>query len=355
MKSRATLLAVCLAVLGIGLGLVQARLDPQRALFAYTAGFVSAVAVAVGALLFVSIAHTARARWFVVFRRLSSALAAVLPIFLLLFLPIALGVRTLYPWARDLSTLDPAERAWAVHAHAWLNVPFFVARSYVYLFLWSGLALLLRRTSLASDAEPSQALVRRERFLSAAALPVFAVTLTGAAFDWVMSLDARWASDMLGLYLFAGTFAGSMGALVVAAWLAWRAKVLPDRVGPSHFHALGRVLLVAVIFWTYIAFCQFLLVWIADIGRESGFYVRRVGGGWTPFVVMLVLYHFVIPFLLLLSRSLKRRPHLLALVGACVLCGHALDGYWLVVPALGRGTHVLDLAFTVGLGALCAA
>jgi hypothetical protein len=179
-----------------------------------------------------------------------------------------------------------------------------------------------------------------------------AFTLTFAAFDWVMSLNARWSSDIFGVYLFAGALAGAMGTTAFVAWLAWRARVLPAQVGPAHFHALGRILFMTVIFWAYTALVQLLLVWITDMQRESSFYDDRARGVWGWIAAALFAMHFAIPFLLLLSRDLKRSPGTLAFVGAWVVGAHALDVYWLVVPALHGGMRLLDLgmlAFVLGV------
>jgi hypothetical protein len=321
----------------------------RHVLFAYLAGFIFALTIALGALIFVMIAHAARARWFVVLRRLTGAIAATTPVFVVLFVPIALGVRQIYPWAGPPGALDAASRAWAVHAQPWLDVRFFVVRSFGYLLVWSALALVLRRSGLAVDERPTEALVRRERFVSAAGIPVMAFTLTFASFDWIMSLDARWSSDIFGLYVFAGAFAGAIGTAALVAWLARRAKILPPEVGPAHFHALGRVLLVTVLFWAYLGFAQLVLVWIADMERESAFYLVRTRDGWGVVAALLFFLHFAVPFLLLLSRPLKRAPALLALVGGCVVCAHALDVYWLVVPAAHDGMRLLDLAIVAGI------
>ncbi len=352
---RAILVPSVVAAIALAPGLAQLAVDPKRALFAYAAGFDVALTIALGALLFVMIARTTRARWFVVLERLTGAIAATLPLFPVLFLPVALGLRWLYPWAGPPGALDAEGRAWAAHAHAWLNAPFFVARSYVYLLVWSALAILLRRSSIRNDVRPSETYLRRQRFVSAAGLPVMALTLTFAGFDWIMSLNARWSSDLLGVYVFAGAFAGAIGATAFVAWLALRAEVLPSEVRADHFHALGRVLLVAVIFWAYIAFCQFLLIWIADLGRESSFYDDRGYGSWGWVSAALFFLHFAVPFLLLLSRPLKRSPLSLAVVGAWLVCAHALDVYWLVLPPLHEGLRWLDLASLVGVTGACAA
>ncbi|MGA7120591.1 MAG: hypothetical protein WBY94_10860 [Polyangiaceae bacterium] len=349
MNRRAVLAPLATGLAGLISGVVELGLDPKHALFAYTAGFLAALSTAVGALLFLMIAQTAGAQWFVIFQRVTGAVAATMPIFVVLFVPIALGTKWLYPWAKPSAGLDEQSRAWAAHAHAWLNVPFFLARSFLYLFLWASLAILLRHESVLTDTRPEARSIARQRFVSAAGLPVMAITLTLAAFDWVMSMNPRWTSDILGVYSFAGAFSGAMGATALGAWLAWRARLLPRDVGPAHFHALGRVLLVAVIFWAYIGFAQFLLVWIADMARETSFYLDRSGGVWAYMAVVLFAAHFAIPFLLLLSRSLKRTPSMLGVVGGLLVCAHALDVYWLVVPALRGGVRWLDLPVVIGV------
>lgn len=345
---RAVFVPLGIGVLGLAATLLEAHVDPPRALLAYTAAFYAAIVVAVGALLFEMIAKTVNASWFVVFERLSGAISATLPLFLVLFVPIGLHVHGIYPWASPAS-LEANERAWAAHAHRWLDVPFFVARSYAYLLLWSALAWSLRRSALADDTHPAARNGARRRFVSAAGLPVMAFSLTLAAFDWLMSLNPRWASDMLGVYLFAGGFAGAMGTLAVAAWAARRAGLLPHDVRADHFHALGRVLLVSVIFWGYIAFCQFLLVWIADMERESAFYFVRSRGPWAWTAAALGVAHFGVPFFLLLSRALKRVPGRLAFVGAWVVVAHELDVYWLVVPSGLASPALVDVFPVAGV------
>jgi hypothetical protein len=160
---------------------------------------------------------------------------------------------------------------------------------------------------------------------------------------------------MMGVYLFAGALGGSVGATAIATHLAFRAKRLPAAVGPSHFHALGRVLFMSVIFWAYIGFCQFLLVWITDLDRESAFYMERSRDGWQWASAALVVLHFVIPFLFLLPRSAKQASFRLALAGAALVSAHALDVYWLVLPPLHAGMRPLDPAFSIAIGSLCAA
>jgi hypothetical protein len=351
---------VALAAAGLlftALGLVT---DTRHAAFAYLAAFGVGLSGALGGLVFLMIAHVSRARWFVVLRRLAEALAGTLPLFVLLFVPVALLLRTLYPWAMPLDALD-GEARHAVDARGlWFHPLFFLARAAVYFATWITVAALLRRASVAEDASPGRpavlrALVERQYAVSGLALPPVALTVTFAAFDWFMSVDATWASDMYGVYFFAGGLTAAIGLLTVVAWLAKRAGILPDQVSAAHFHALGRVLLTSVVFWAYIAFCQFLLVWIADLPREIAYYADRVRGGFLPVSIVLGIAHFGLPLLALLSRRLKRSAGALAVVGAWLIAAHAVDVYWMVVPALHGGLHWLDLAPVVFVVATCAA
>jgi hypothetical protein len=337
---RAITWPLVIAAIAIVIGAIDAIQNPARALFAYAIGFNAIVFVAVAALLFVMIAHTARARWFVVLRPITSSIASTLPVFAILIIPILIGTHSIFPWAR--ADLDAEDRAWVTHAGLWFDPLFFAIRSIAYIAIWSVIAHILARESN----------VVRERWVSAAMLPVVALTSTFAAFDWIMSLNARWVSDMIGVYVFAGGFSGAIGATAVLAWLAHRSGILPREVGAAHFHALGRVLLVTVIFWAYIAFCQLLLVWIANEPREASFYADRVRAGWSTTSAVLGVTHFAVPFLALLSRNLKEKPGRLALVGAWLFAAHILDTTWLIIPASGHSWRVVDLAFPIAFTSL---
>jgi hypothetical protein len=351
-------LAVALAaLLATALGLF---VDARHAAFAYLAAFGVGLSGALGGLLFLMIAHVSRARWFVVLRRLAEAIAATLPLLLLLFVPVAFLAHVIYPWARPLDSLDAEARHAVLSRGGWFHPAFFLTRAALYFATWIGVATLLRRASLAEDAHPGERallrqLVERQRAISGLALPPVALTLTFAAFDWFMSVDATWASDMYGVSFFAGGLTSAIGLLAVVAWTAGRAGVLPVGVSPAHFHALGRVLLTCVVFWAYISFCQLLLVWIADLPRETAYYIDRVQGGFGAVSVALGVGHFGLPFFALLSRGLKHRAGALALVGAWLVAAHALDVYWLIVPALKGGLHVLDAAPVVFVVASCVA
>jgi hypothetical protein len=337
-----------------GAGLV---LDPRRTLSAYLAAYVFVASVAVGALIFLAIAHTTGAGWMAVLRRRAEDITSVFPLLSVLFFPIALGLPRLYPWAQPASTWTDEVRIHLVPKLAYLNPTFFLIRAAVYLASWTVIAEVLRRASRQQDRSASAELVDRQRQVSAATLPLVAFTLTFAAFDWLMSLDPTWSSNVFGIYLFGGGFGAATGLLALLVFGPFRARV---RVATSgHAHALGRILLTFVIFWAYIAFTQYMLVWIADLPDEVPWVKLRTTGSWGAVAIALAVGHFVLPFGALLSRDLKRRPLVLAVIGAWLVVAHCVDVYWVVLPQLAasavpRWVDLGPLLFIVGAAVLVA-
>jgi hypothetical protein len=327
--------------------------DARRALFSYLVAFVYWVGIAVGALILLGAFHAASARWPVVLRRFVETVPQALPAFVVLFVPVALGLRLLFPWA-DPHGLE-GELAHAVHHKAaWLNPRFFVLRAAVYFAVWIGVAHLLRAWSVRQDQAGGVSLTLRQRRLGAGALPFLALTMTFAAFDWMMSLDPRFYSTIFGVYWFAGSFMSIFAVTVISA-TATRSDptAFGHHMSLEHFHSLGKFMLAFVAFWAYVAFSQFMLIWIANIPEEVPWYILRIDGGWRWVGAFLALFHFLVPFFLLLSRDLKRNPRALSYVAAWLLFVHWVDLYWLVMPHLhpaGPQPWIFDLTAFVGVG-----
>jgi hypothetical protein len=340
--------AVALALTALGF-----LLDTRRALWGYHVAFVYWAGIALGALVMNMAFHAGKARWYVVFRRVVEVIGASGVLFLVLFLPIALGAGHIFPWVNP-GALEGELRHLAEHRHAYLNVPFFLVRSAAYFAIWIVVAHLLYRWSVRQDSERAARLTVLQRRLGAGALPLVGIAVTFAAFDWQMSLDLHLASTIFGLYWFAGSFLCAFG--VVVLWLnALRARGLPGAlVNANHYHSLGKYMLAFVAFWAYMAFSQYLLIWIANLPEEVPWYLARNRGAWWPFAVALVVLHFIVPFFILLSRDLKRSPRGLAVMAIWVLVIHYVDVYWVVMPALHHGAphpHWTDLTALVGIGA----
>jgi hypothetical protein len=337
------------------LGFMQ---DPRRASFSYLFAFVCAFTVVLGALFLVLIGHAANAGWFVAIRRLVEHVIGILPLLALLFVPVVLSLRWLYPWAR-LSELPIEERGLILRV-GWLGERAFVVRSMVYFAVFIGVGEALRGTSLRQDEDvPNAAMLRRRLItIAAGALPVVALTLTFASFDWIMSLEPSWYSDVYGVYVFAGGFVAALGLFGAMLVVARSRNALPPGVSTEHFHAVGRLELAMVVFWAYIAWSQLVLQWIADLPREVTFYLKRSAGGWEWFGLTLIAVHWAIPFFFLLSRAWKRRSVPFVAVSVWISVAHVLDVYYLVLPALTPrhlAFHWLDLSAFVCLTGACVA
>ena len=334
---RALLVPLAAAVLGAALCVVGIFVDPARTAAAYLVAYMACLAVVLGTLAMVMIARVTGATWFVVLRRQAEEVIATLPVFAVLLLPILLGVHVLYPWAAQGPALDPEVRRAIFAKGAYLNVPFFLIRSIVYLATWIALGELLRRTSLAQDRGDSMAIERRMRNLSAIGLVAFALTLSFAAFDWMMSLTPAWYSTIYGVDYFAGAMVGALALLAMLAVRARRRGELPESVGANQLHALAKLLLTFVLFWVYIGFSQLIVIWSAEIPAERVWYTVRMRGGWYALGAVLVAGHFVIPFCALLIRSVKRSAVAMASLGALLLLMHYLDIYWMLMPSAPHG------------------
>lgn len=351
--ARAERIAAAVGVFGLLLCLVGVWTDPRQAAFSYLAAFACWLALALGALLMVMIAHCTGASWFVLMRRLAEAVAETLPLLALLFIPLLFGLHELYPWARPLGSLTTEVRAAVVAKGGYFDRGFFIARALLYFAIWIGVSNRLHAWSVRTDSAPDPRLAHRQRVLAAVALPPVAFALTFASFDWVMSLSPEWISTMFGVYFFIGGIVAALGLVAVLDLALERQGTLAWELTAAHYHALGKLLLTFVIFWGYVAYSQYFIIWIADIPAEAGWYVPRLKGTWGLVAAALAIGHFAVPFLALLSWRLKRHSVSLALVGGWLVLFHCIDAYWLVLPALhpaGVELHWLDFAAFAGIG-----
>ncbi len=337
---------------------VAAAAEPRAAAHAYLLAFAYWAGIAVASLALLAIFHAARARWIVVLRRALEAIAFGCVVLLPLFVPIALSIGEIYPWADPASAFDPHAEALLAKKRAWLDVPAFLLRAVLYLALWAAVAALLRSLSRRQDVRGGFDLTARQRVVGSAALPLLAVTGTFAAFDWLMSLDPLWYSTVFGLYYLAGSMVAAVALLVLVAAFALSEGWLGGLTRPIHLVDLGKLLLAFVPFWAYIAFSQALLVWIADLPEEVPWYLLRLRPPWRAVGLLAVVGQFVVPFAFLLSRARKGRPRSMGLLALWILGVHFADLLWIVGPVLrpsGPVLRAIDLAALVGVGGVCAA
>ncbi len=338
---------VGLVAAGIGFFIQPAQFFPS-----YLFGYIFWLQLALGGLALLLIHHVAGGGWSFISRRVLEAMAATLPLLIVLFLPLLLGLPFLYEWARpDVMAHDELLQ----HKAPYLNVPFFIIRAAVYFLIWTGIALLLRRWSAELDRTANRDQAYRTRVFSAPAIGALALTVTFASIDWMMSLEPHWFSSIYGVMFIVGMAAAAFSfAILVLNWLA-DTRPLSEMITPGHFADLGNFLLASVMLWAYIALSQYLIIWSGNLPEETPWYIRRSAGGWGLVSILLVVFHFAVPFLVLLSRTVKRRRQALAIVAGLVLVTRVVDLFWLIVPPFhptGFYLHWLDLATLVGVGGL---
>ena len=355
-------LARTLVVFGLAVGLVGlagalglgAAVGWPKLLKSYLVAYIFGLSIGLGALFFVMLQHLTRAGWSVAVRRLAEVLTGLLPLLAVLALPILAGVRVLYPWA-DPASLDPDIAALVAEKRPYLNEPFFIGRVVAYLVIWTLLARYFLGRSVAQDASGDVDLTRRLERMSAPGMLLYALTVTFAAFDLVMSLKPAWYSTIFGVYLFAGSVVGALAALILLLSGLQASGRLTQVITPEHYHDLGKLLFAFVVFWAYIAFSQYMLIWYANLPETTIWFAWRQTGAWAAISVVLLLGHFVLPFLALIARGPKRRRGLLAGAAVWMLLMHWLDVYYLIKPD-GQGAvpfHLADVAcllLVVGLG-----
>lgn len=318
----------------------------------YLTAFLFFLSLALGGLFFTLSQLASRAGWSVVVRRLTEHVGATLPLFALLFLPIAFALPTLFEWARpEVVEHDALIR----EKSGYLNAGFFYVRALIYFVVWAFLGWWFRKQSLRQDRENAPGLTRRLQAVSAPSLLAFAVTVTFASFDWIMSLSPHWFSTIFGVYYFSGAAVGIFSLLAILALILGRANLLAGAVTVEHLHDVGKLLFAFVVFWAYIAFSQFMLIWYGNIPEETAFFADRWNEGWRPVSIALAVGHFVLPFFVLLLRGVKRRVGILAAAGGWMLAMHYLDLYWLVMPSFrpeSPAPTLLDVAAFAAMGCL---
>ena len=336
------------AAIGLGATLAGAMgAGRDRAMFSYLWAFEIALSLALGGLGWVMIDHLARSGWSAVIRRIPETMAVTLPLFAVLFIPIAtIGFHSLYPWSHETDEILMRKR-W------FLNDGFFFGRAVVYLLIWAGLSWFFHSNSVKQDetTDPGarDVITRRMWKMAGPGIILWAFSLSFAAIDWLMSLQPHWYSTIFGVYFFAGAILSFWAFTVLVSLGLQRAGVLKQAITAEHFHDMGKLVFGYTVFWAYIAFSQFMLIWYANIPEETIFYIVRLQGGWKWISYGLPVAHFFVPFLFLLSRHMKRNRMMLAAAAIWTLVMQCVDLYWLILPnfgAHGEGAHESHFALS---------
>ena len=343
--------ALIIGIVGLVAGAIGFVMNRDQFFQSWLIGFLFCLGLSLGSLGLLMLQHLSGGQWGLVGRRVFEAGSRTLPLVALIFVPILFALPTLFLWARPEVVAGDAILQMKA---PYLNVQFFIVRAIIYFLFWIVCAWLLNKWSAAQDrgeASLDAAGMVRFRTLSAPGLLFLVLTISFAVTDWVMSLDPHWYSTILGLMFVAG-FGLSAFALTIAV-LATIGPVgaLAGRLKPRHFHDLGKLLLAFTMLWAYLNFSQFLIIWSGNLPEEIPWYIERMRGGWGVVALSLVIGHFALPFLLLLSEDLKK-SRWLPRVAVFILLMRLVDTIFLVGPTFthdGFPIHWMDVVIPGGL------
>lgn len=351
-RTRAWLLKVAGVTLAISI--LGAFFDASRFFHSYLFAYLFWMNFTLGSLAILLLHHVVggNSKWGYPIQKVLESGVKTLPLMALLFLPFLFTLDSLYEWARPEAV---AHDAALQHKSAYLNPPFFIVRAALYFAIWLGLAYTLNRWSAEQDRLERPALAGRLRIVSAPGLLLYVLTATFAAIDWVMSLEPHWFSAIYGLLFISEQFLGALALAVVMLAYVARDEPLRTAIEDRSFHDLGNLMLAALMVWAYMAFSQFLIIWSANLAEEIPWYLNRSQHGWEQLAVALIALAFFVPFLFLLSRTIKRNRTLLLCVAFGIITMRFFNMLWMVVPSFehdGLGLSWMDFLVPVGIGGL---
>ncbi len=345
-------IALILGIIGLAGCAAGYFVDPGRFFHSYLTAFSFWTTLGLGALFFLMLHHLTGATWSIVIRRIPESLMSVLPYMALFFIPIIFGMKELYHWSHpEIVAGDHLLQGKA----SYLNARFFIIRAVAFFVVWFFLSRILYKNSINQDSGSDGNLTDKLRKISAPGMILFAFTVTYAAFDWLMSMDAHWYSTIFGVYIFAGGLVSALAFFSITVISLQKNKVLETEITSEHYHDLGKLTFAFMIFWAYVAFSQYFLIWYANIPEETIWFDHRYQGGWKYATLLIVFGYFVMPFIILISRGAKRNLTLMRIMAFWLLFMHWLDLYWIIMPNHEHYRAMIswiDIAAMMGVGGI---
>jgi hypothetical protein len=356
--------------LGVGLlfgvaSLILALVPATREQFfhSYLLGFMLWLGISLGSMAFLMVQHLTGGKWGMVIRRPLEAAMNTLPLMALFFVPIAAaGMPYLYTgnhesvggWAGWLHP-DPADKHLVAMSHSYLNVGGYIGRAALYFAIWIGLAYVLSRWSAEQDQPPVQNLAPRFRTISAPGIIIYCFSITFAVIDWVMSIDPHWYSTIFGFIFIVGQCLSAMCMMVIVERILAPYRPMNWLLKPKEVQDHGKLMLTFILLWAYFSFSQLLIIWAGNLPMEIRFFTRRIYSGWQVIGLGLVIFHFAIPFLFLLSRPFKRNARSLVWLAAWLIFMRYIDLFWYIEPSFHKALtfywgYVLDLVVPIAIG-----
>ncbi len=345
--------SLLVGVIGLaGAGAAYA-MDPEQFYRSYLSGYLYWIAISLGCLAWTMIHHLTQGPWGVPVRRIWESGARTIPLMALFFIPIMMGMETLFSWVNA-----PAEDAVLAGKAMYLNPSFFLLRAVLYFVIWSGFAFLLTSLSYKQDKSELQPFFTRMRVISGPGLLAMAITLTFMSVDWAMSVDPHWFSTIFGFLFAASDLLAAMAFTIVIVKLLENVDPIKKLMTVQHWHDYGNWLMATTMLWAYLGFSQFLIIWSGNTQEEAPWYMDRMGEGWIVISLILIVFHFAVPFTTLLTRRTKRAKNILVKIAIYMLVMRYVDLYWIIQPTYLHG-HApalsslwIDVTILAGIGGI---
>lgn len=322
----------------------------------YLLAIMAWLGVTLGSMAILMIRHLTGGGWGMVIRRILGAAMRCIPLMTVLFIPLLFGIPRLYIWAGPLDKI--ADQHLREHlkdiTQSYLSVHWFIIRAAIYFAIWNLLSFLLSKWSQETNFPNAPDHTDRFRTVSGPGLILYAFTISFAAIDWVMSIDPSWISTMYGLILLIGEVLSAMCFAVVVERILVKYKPMSDWLKPDFVHDHGKWLLTFIMVWAYFSFSQWLIIWAGNLPDEITWYMKRLNGGWGTLGLALVLFHFSVPFAILLSRSFKRNIYKLVWVAVGLMIMRYVDLWWIIEPNYSSTLSLTwaDIVVPIAMGGL---
>ena len=348
-QTRSLIVGVAASVVAV----ILAFQRPSEFLRAYLLGYMAWLGLTLGSMAILMLRHLTGGGWGMVIRRILGAAMRTLPLVAAFFVPLVFGMRHLYVWARPIEPSVENKHLLEI-SQTYLTPNAFILRAVIYFAIWGALAYFLTVWSRQQDQPPVRDNSGRFKALSGAGLILYGFTISFAAVDWVMSLDPNWISTIYGLLFLAGQILSAICFAVVVERILVRYKPMSELLKPKHVHDHGNLMLAFVMVWAYFSFSQWLIIWAGNLPEEITWYLKRLNGGWSYVGLSLVIFHFAIPFVFLLSRPLKRDVTRLVWLAVWLLLMRYLDLLWMIEPNFSArvGLTLADVVVPIAMGGL---
>ena len=344
-------------IVGVVFGIVAVILafkNPDEFYRAYLLGFMAWLGVALGSMAIVMIRHLTGGGWGVVIRRILGAAMRTVPLLAALFIPIILGIKRLYIWAQPLANIQDKHlrEHLADITQTYLTRSGFIWRAVFYFAIWNLLSFLLSHWSKQTDRAGAPDNTDRFKAVSGPGLILYGFTISFAAIDWVMSLDPSWISTIFGLVILIGEVLSAMCFAVIVERILFKYKPMSEMLTPDFVHDHGKWMLAFTMVWAYFNFSQWLIIWAGNLPSEITYYIRRINGGWGYVGLFVVIFHFAVPFAILLSRPFKRNIYKLVWLAAWMMLMRWVDLFWIIEPNFSKTLNVTvaDIVVPIAIG-----